>query len=251
MGDFFAKDYTGGAFQLFGIAHLAALGVVILAIVLLVIFGKRANEKTRKTIRYTMAAILVVDEIGWHVWNAANGTWNIQTMLPLHLCSVFVFLSAYMLVVRNYTIYEFAYFLGIAGASQALLTPDAGIYGFPHYRFFQIMLSHGCIIAAAIYMTLVEGYRPTWNSLKKVLIGGNIYMVAVFFLNLAIGSNYLFIARKPGTASLIDLMPAWPWYILIIELLAVGVSLLLYMPFAIGDTRRKKVGVGVGDELNI
>jgi hypothetical integral membrane protein (TIGR02206 family) len=241
MGDFFAKDYTGGAFQLFGTAHLVALSVVILAIILLVIFGKRANENTRKIMRYSLAAILVVDEIGWHVWNAANGTWNIQTMLPLHLCSVFVVLSAYMLMTRSYTIYEFAYFLGIAGASQALLTPDAGIYGFPHYRFFQIILSHGCIIAAALYMTFVEGYRPTWNSLKKVLIGGNIYMVAVLFLNLAIGSNYLFIAHKPGTASAIDLMPAWPWYILVIELLAVGVSLLLYLPFLIKDKRDKKV----------
>ena len=243
MGDFFAKDYTGGAFQLFGTAHLVALGIVILAILLIVIFGKRANEKTRKTIRYTLAAILIVDEIGWHVWNSANGTWTIQTMLPLHLCSVFVFLSAFMLVTRNYTIYEFAYFLGIAGASQALLTPDAGIYGFPHYRFFQVMLSNGCIMAAALYMTFVEGYRPTWKSLKKVLIGANIYMMAVFFFNLAIGSNYLFIAHKPGTASLIDLMPAWPWYILVIELLGMAVSLLLYLPFAISDWRGKKVKV--------
>ena len=240
MSDFFAKDYTGGSFQLFGTAHLVALGVVILAIILIVVFGRRANEKTRKIIRYTLAAILIIDELGWHLWNAVNGTWTIQTMLPLHLCSVFVFLSAFMLVTRNYTIYEYAYFLGIAGASQALLTPDAGIYGFPHYRFFQVMLSHGCIMAAAVYMTLVEGYRPTWNSLKKVLIGGNIYMLVVFFINLAIGSNYLFIAHKPGTASLIDLMPAWPWYILVIELIGVGVSLLLYVPFVIRDWRFKK-----------
>jgi len=30
MGWFFARDYTGGAFQLFGPAHLAALGVLVL-----------------------------------------------------------------------------------------------------------------------------------------------------------------------------------------------------------------------------
>jgi len=26
--------------------------------------------------------------------------------------------------------------MGIGGALQALLTPDLGLYGFPHFRFF-------------------------------------------------------------------------------------------------------------------
>jgi len=45
-------------------------------------------------------------------------------------------MSATMLVNGSYGLYEFVYLLGIAGASQALLTPDAGAYGFPHFRFF-------------------------------------------------------------------------------------------------------------------
>ena len=160
-------------------------------------------------------------------------------MLPLHLCSVFVFLSAYMLVTKSYTIYEYAYFLGIAGASQALLTPDAGMYGFPHFRAFQVMISHGAIITAAVFMTLVEGYRPTWQSLKRVLIGGNIYMAVIFVFNLLIGSNYLFIAHKPETASLMDVLPDWPIYIIFIEMIGILVSILLYAPFLWADLRKK------------
>ena len=82
-----------------------------------------------------MALILIVNEFGWHLWNLVNGTWTVQTMLPLHLCSVFVFLSAIMLVTRSYTIFEYAFFLGIGGALQAFLTPDLGIYSFPHFRY--------------------------------------------------------------------------------------------------------------------
>lgn len=161
-------------------------------------------------------------------------------MLPLHLCSVFVFLSAYMLVKKSYSIYEYAYFLGIAGASQALLTPDAGMYGFPHFRAFQVMISHGAIITAAVFMTLVEGYRPTWQSLKRVLIGGNIYMAVIFVFNLLIGSNYLFIAHKPETASLMDVLPPWPIYIFFVELIGIAVCLLLYAPFLWSDLRKKR-----------
>jgi uncharacterized membrane protein YwaF len=41
--------------------------------------------------------------------------------------------GAYMLVTRSYVVYEFAYFMGIASAIQALLTPDLGLYGFPTF----------------------------------------------------------------------------------------------------------------------
>mgnify|MGYP001154523794 FL=1 len=145
-----------------------------------------------------------------------------------------------MLITRKESVYPYTYFMGIAGALQALLTPDAGIYGFPHFRAFQTMISHGLIITTPIYMTLVEGFRPTWRSAKQVVVGCNVYMVVIFFFNLLIGSNYLFIARKPETASLLDVLPPWPWYILIIELIAVACILLLYLPFAVKNGRSQR-----------
>ena len=241
MNGLFGKEWSGDPFYLFGSVHLAALGIIVLINVFAVIWGKKATQESRQKFRWILAGILIVDELLWHLWNLTTGQWSLQTMLPLHLCSVFVFLSAYMLVTKSYSIYEYAYFLGIAGASQALLTPDAGMYGFPHFRAFQVMISHGAIITAALFMTLVEGYRPTWQSLKRVLIGGNVYMAVIFVFNLLIGSNYLFIAHKPETASLMDVLPDWPIYIVFVELIGIAVSLLLYAPFFWSDLRKKRV----------
>ena len=137
--------------------------------------------------------------------------------------------------------YEFAYFPGIGGALQALLTPDPGIYGFPHLRFSQVIVSPGAIVTAAIFMTGVEDYRPCPVALKRVLIWTNIYMAAVFILNQVIGSNYLFIAHKPETACLIDALGPWPWYILSLEVNGAVMCLLLYAPFALADLRRKRL----------
>jgi hypothetical integral membrane protein (TIGR02206 family) len=173
------------------------------------------------------------------LWNAFTGQWTIQTMLPLHLCSMLVWTGALMLVTKNYSIYEFCYFLGIGGALQALLTPDLGLYGFPHFRFFQTYISHGLIIGAAIYMTVVEGFRPTWKSLLRVALWINVYMAVVFGINMLIGSNYLFVAHKPPTASLLDLLPPWPWYIVWMEAIGLVMCLILYLPFAIKDWRVK------------
>ena len=236
MGLYFAGDYPGPAFEFLGAAHLIAIAVIVALNFWLTRFNN-ASEQTKTRIRWTLAIILWTNEIAWHVWNAAVGTWTIQTMLPLHLCSVLVWIGAFMLVTKNQTIYEFAYFMGIAGAFQAVMTPDLGIYGFPHFRFFQTFLSHGLIITAAIYMTVVEGFRPTWKSVLRVAIGINIYMVIVFLINTAIGSNYLFVNGKPPTASLLDILPAWPVYLIYVEVIGIVCCLLLYIPFIIKDWR--------------
>ena len=116
-------------------------------------------------------------------------------------------------------------------------------YGFPHFRAIQVMLSHGAIVTSAVYMTVVEGFRPTWRSVKHVIIGGNLYMLAVGLINGLIGSNFMFIAHKPATASLLDVLPPWPWYLLYIEALGLVFVLLFYLPFAISDWRKGRLKV--------
>jgi hypothetical integral membrane protein (TIGR02206 family) len=243
MEKYFAKDYLGAPFELFGAAHLIALACVALVNILIIARGQTFTEPHRRFFRYGLATTLVIVETSWHLWNYFTGQWTLQAMLPLHLCSALVWTSAYMLVTSSYGIYEFAYFLGLAGAVQALLTPDAGIYGYPHFRFFQVILSHGSIFTAAIYMTFVEGYRPTWRSLGKVIVYGNLYALVVFGINLLLGSNYLFIMHPPDTPSLIDMLGPWPWYILSLEGIALLLCLLLYLPYALRDRRKPAVVV--------
>lgn len=237
MNDFFARDYSGGAFVLFSPAHLAALAAVLLVNLSFLFLRGPGKDTARQRFRYGLALILILNEAAWHLWNLAVGLWTVQTMLPLHLCSVFIYASAIMLVRRDPHIYEFAYLIGIAGAVQPLFTPDLGMYNFPHFRYWQTFISHGGIVTAAVYMTVVEGYRPYWRSIGKVILWTNVYLVFVGIVNALIGSNYLFVAHKPPTASLLDVLGPWPWYLLGIEAIGLVVFLLLYLPFAIGDLR--------------
>lgn len=238
VGQFFTVDYPGPAFQFLGPAHLIALAAIILLNLFLIRF-KNADEHTKHKVRWTLASILWANEIGWHLWHILTGTWTLQTMLPLHLCSLLVWTGALMLVTKNYSIYEFCYFLGIGGAFQVVMTPDLGIYGFPHFRFFQTFISHGLIITSAIYMTVAEGFRPMWKSMLRVALWMNLYMIVVFFLNSAIGSDYLMINGKPATPSLLDVLPPWPYYIVFMELIGVVTCLLLYIPFIVKDRRAR------------
>src|SRR5829696_1299932 len=236
MIQYFASNYQGPAFELLGFAHLAALAFLIVLNLFLLRF-RNASDRTKGAIRWMLALILWGNEFAWHYWNYALGKWTIQTMLPLHLCSLLVWTGALMLVTKNYRIYEFMYFMGIGGAIQALATPDLGIYGFPHFRFFQTFISHGLIITSAIYMTMVEGFRPTWKSMIRVFVWMNVYALIIYFVNNYLGSNYLMINHKPELPSLLDLLPPWPIYILYMEAIGIVSMLLLYLPFAIKDLR--------------
>ena len=239
MSQYFAWDYTGAPFQLFGPAHIAALLALVLIGYGLMQF-KKADEATRRKVGIALGVFLWVNESAWHLWNIYWGHWNIQTLLPLNACSLLIWLCGFMFIFKNYTIYEFAYFMGMGGAIQYLLTPDLGIYGFPHFRYWQTFLAHGLLFIAPIYMTVVIGFRPTWKSMLRVFIGSNIYMGIVFVINMWIGSDYLFVNGKPATASIMDMLPPWPYYIIYLEVLGILTFLILYIPFIIKDWRERR-----------
>lgn len=205
-----------------------------------------AEQATRRRVRYWLAAVLVVNELGWHAWAYHYVGWTLKTMLPLHLCSALVWIGAYGLVTMNFTIYEFMYFMGIAGPLQAIVTPDAGQYGLPHFRAVQTMASHGMLIVAALYLTVVEGMRPTVQSVRRVILGTMAYMVLVTVVNVGIGSNYMWTLGKPSTGSLLDVLGPWPLYLVPMILLGIVNVLLLYVPFWWLDRRRQLAPVRPG-----
>ena len=60
-------------------------------------------------------------------------------------------------------------------------------------------------------------------------------MAAVYGINTLIGSNYLYLNHKPPTASILDMLPAWPIYLLYMEGLGLITVFVLYFPFLIKD----------------
>lgn len=247
MGGFFAFDYTGEPFQLFGPKHLIVIAIEAAVILWLFLGWKNPTEEGKRRMRYLLAANLLVWESSWHIWRIATGTWTVTYDIPLHVCSIMVWASIVMLFTKNYRIYEFAYFIGLAGAMQAFLTPEADIYGLWHFRAIQTLMVHGTLMIVPIYFSLKEGFRPTGKSFLRVAVVMNLYMVVIYFVNLALGSNYLFIMHKPDTASLLDVLGPWPWYILSMEALGFVIFFLLYLPWLVKDLRARRTAPAAAD----
>ncbi len=222
-------------FQLFGPPHLSTLGFILLICILIGLCRRHFTPLLRLSFRYGLASLMILESILIHWWFWQNGNWDIRFMLPLHLCSLLVIISIILLLNKNHLLYEYVYFLGLAGTTQALLTPDLHRFPFPHLVFFLFFIAHGGIVITAIYMTAVESYRPTWASFKRVFISINLYLVCLFLINWLIGSNYMYIMHKPYGESLLDYLGPWPWYILSGEVIAFISFFLLYIPFVVYD----------------
>ncbi|WNQ13352.1 TIGR02206 family membrane protein [Paenibacillus aurantius] len=223
-----------GTFTAFSLSHLLAVAALFLAIALMAALRSRL---AKRPVRLTLAGVLLGTEAALNLWYREQGIWSVQSTLPLELCSITLLLSIVMLVTRSRILYEIVYFAGIAGALQAILTPELG-YPFPHFRFFQFFIAHAGIILAALYMTLVEGYRPVPRSILRVMLFLNGLAVLVWGIDRWLGANYMFLARKPENASVLDWFGPYPYYLLAEEMLALVLFLLLYWPFA--GLRRKK-----------
>lgn len=228
-----ADDWTGGPFELGSAEHLLILTLVVLFQVLLLGRFRNASDEAKRNVRWGLVAALWAQEVSYHIWRLSIGTWTPTQMLPMHLCSVAVWLGGVLLLTRSYQLYEVIYFAALTGASIALATPDIGPFGAPHYRFFQFFVSHGLILSAPLWMTFVEGFRPRQGSVLRAFGTLAAWGGACFAVNRKLGSNYLFVSRKPDTASALDALPPWPRYLPVMGAGVFGFFALLYAPWAI------------------
>ena len=242
MANYFqAQDYIGEPFQLFSISHL--IPILILITICIVMFFYREKLRTPgvdNIIRYGLALLMISQEILLHVWRVNNDIWTLSESLPLELCSVSLLLATLLLLNKKYGLFEIVYFWGLGGAINSFITPDVGIYGFPHFRFIQFFISHGLIILAILYMVFVHKYYPTHKSILKTFMATILYGRVLVIINSLLDGNYLFICRKPEAETILDIMGPWPLYVIIFVSFTFLVCYILYIPFFIRNLLNKK-----------
>ena len=72
---------------------------------------------------------------------------------------------------------------------------------------------------------------PSVQDLKRAFVIGNMYMILTLIINFSIGSNYFYTRHKPSGGSVLDYFGPWPVYIIVVEILAVFLFILAYIPF--------------------
>jgi hypothetical integral membrane protein (TIGR02206 family) len=226
---------AGSDFVLFGAAHCWILASVPAAAGLLGWWGRRSPAAAR-AMRLAAGTFLLINELVWQAFKLHRYHIPFPEGLPLQLCDLALWMTIAACFTRKPWVFEVAYFTGLGGSAQAVLTPDLW-EPFPSYPTVYFFLAHAGLMAVVLMLIWSGEARPRPDSLWRGLAAANAWGVAVGIFNAVFGTNYMYLCRKPGGASLLDWFGPWPWYLVAGELTALVVFLLLWLPFRRGGAR--------------
>jgi hypothetical integral membrane protein (TIGR02206 family) len=209
-----------------------AIGAAVVAVLLLV--GKRGG--TGRTLATALLAFanLSAYPLNQAAWLSLGHQVALDNILPLHLCDIAAITAGFALITKRPLLCALTYFWGLAATFQALLTPAISI-GFPSWPFITFFIQHFAIVATALYLPLVEGWRPRqplWKGPLEAYVWSVVYLIFAMSVNLVLGTNFGFASRPPDNPSLIDHLGPWPWYLFAIQAIGVTLFFLLAIPFA-------------------
>jgi hypothetical integral membrane protein (TIGR02206 family) len=224
-------------FRIFDFQHLAVLLVLAVLAFVVAWAGMRLRGTARLWLGHALAGMLLCYALALYYQAIRNGWLHLSNSLPMQLCDWVLIACLVTLIRPNILAAEIAYFWGLGGTLQAVLTPDIA-QGFPSWRFLQFFWGHGAALLSIVYIIAAQHFRPRPRSTLRMLIALNVYGVTALSLDLAFGWNYGYLLSKPAGSSLFDYLGPWPWYLLWIEGIAVVNFWLLGLPWKLMDRIR-------------
>lgn len=222
---------AAGRFEAYGVSHLAALVVALLGLWPAVVLGRRTRAAgTDVASSRAFAVLIACVTIAMQVVDFLPGNYNRYSTWPLQLCDFAWLAAVWALWTRHWLPVALTYFWGLVLTTQAMLTPALAA-DFPHPKYFGFWLMHQLIVWAAVYLVWGLGERPRWRSYRATVLVTAVWAVAVFSVNSALGTNYGFLNRKPATASVLDLLGPWPWYVVVEIAILLAVWALMTWPW--------------------
>lgn len=216
-------------FVLFGARHWGVILAIPAAAALLRLAAGPGARRGR-AVRLAAGIFLAVNELVWYAYRLYTEGVRFPEALPLNLCDLSLWLTVFTLLTLNRWLFDATWFVGIGGASMAVLTPDlwAPFWSYPTMYFFT---AHGGVIAALIFLAWSGMARPRRRAFWRGMLVLHAWAALVGAFNLVFHTNYMYLCGKPHAPSLLDFMGPWPWYIATGDAVAFAVFGLLALPF--------------------
>lgn len=212
------------AIQPFTWQHYLIMFLGVLSIVLTLKFAdKLKTYKYENRVRIGFTIWLLFLEMSYHLHYWLFGMFSI----PLHICSFGVMLSIVLLSTNSKKVFEILFFVGIFGGLLALFIPNTLGYTYFNMRYYHFIFLHISIAIVPVYYFKAYGFRIRLVSIYKTFGYFLLILPLVVFVNYVKDKNYMFIGEKPDIIA--NLLPEWPYYIIIFVFLAFIMFHLLYL----------------------
>lgn len=192
----------GVGFTLFGKIHLVWLLAFVVTAVTLSAIYRRLSLKPRNIMRITVACLIIANEIFKVVCLLIGGRYN-PSYLPLHLCSVNIFLILFHIFKRSKLIENFLYVFCIPASIIALLTPSwvsLPLANFMHIHSFTVHILLGVY---PIMLIVGKDIRPTVKYAPKCILLLLALSAVALVVNLLFDTNFMFLMRTDDISFLV------------------------------------------------
>ena len=228
-------------FVILGTSHL----VTLIIILCLAIFFPRAYKdkpvyQKENVAKVLGISIILLELIKPFIWNYMDYPWI--RLLPIHMCSLSGFFIGVFLLTKRRLFFEVAFFWGIGGGINALITPDVTLT-FPDPKYILFFLGHGLLLVNIGYACIALNNCHTFESVKNGILFSMAILPVIYLINLLLGppANYWYLGAKPTEGqSIMDFFPDPPLHIPLLIIIGALLFLLIYSPYWIYDKFKKR-----------
>ena len=215
------------------------IALFLVATVIMCIVYKKSDDKKRKRIRLILAALLIADEIFKIVGLASHGNYT-PSYLPLHLCSINIFVIALHSAHPTKTLSNFLYTVCIPASIAALLFPTwtkLPLANFMHIHSFTV---HILLALYPIMITYAGEVKPKLKDLPQTLLLLLDFAAVALLTNLIFDTNFMFFASASKGNPLYYFEQAFGSHLIGYPVLIAAVLLVMYLPVVIKDKIKAK-----------
>ena len=220
----------GMGFPYFSKFHLLWLCGITLFIAVLCIIYMNSDPKKRQTIRRIIVALTVADELFKYIGLLLGGNFN-ASYLPLHLCSINIFLIVIHAIKPSKLLENFLYSFGIIPVAAALLFPaTCSILPPMNFMVIHSLSIHALLLAYPLMLLSAGELRRDPREFPRCLLLLLGFAALAWCANTAFDTNFMFLREAASGNPLFIFKQLlgnhlWGYPILIVPLF-----LVLYAP---------------------
>ncbi len=228
---------------LYNTRHLICLGIVLcLCVVLSLLFYKRSS-KVKWVLLRIGGGVLLFFEIASRVVNliiADSYTFEsvAKIILPMHICSVMVWIFIIAVFSKNETLINFAAIGGLLATLAFLLYPAVGLNKtYMSFTCIYSTVSHMIGFVMAILLMTLGLTKFDFKHIWKVYLCFAIMFLWGMLLDFVIfkGSDYMYLVNDP-----LELNMAVPYQLVYGLILVVYIAIFYFVSFLIKKSKRKR-----------
>ena len=224
--------------QIGSLEHITPIIIGVVLFVLMLKYAKNKTEVFNHKLIHRFACFVALFLTSFHIYHIIWSDYDFNENLPLYLCSLMGLLIPILTYTKKQVWFEIFVFLIISGTIQGVVTPDIAV-GFPSFDYFRYWIVHLGLLIIIFYYITVFNYKPTLKSVFKSYMALQVYVVAMMLFNYAMNANYGYLNAKPKSASIIDYLGDWPYYIIKADVVLLVVFLLIYGCFKLSFKKSK------------